>query len=168
MWCFISCICCIKLSRINKFSLNLNHWGKLRSSRAITKLTAHFTWGLMYGLVICKQRKYGQCPYWDQVSWNNTNSKNQVWVLSCYNRGPVTHQSSLPHIAPCHWEHLDDLELTHNKIFKNKPNNMYSNSGHVIVFDFICRKLLSKIWFTLVSVMDIAPIVHMYCAKGIP
>ena len=93
--------------------------------------------------------------------------KKQFLVLSFYNRGPVTHQSSLPHIAPCHWEHLDDLELTDNKISKNKLNNMYSNSGHVIVFYFICRKLLSKIWFTLVSVVDITPIVHMYCAKCI-
>ena len=50
--------------------------------------------------------------------------KNQFWVLSFYNGGPVTHQSSLPHIAPYHYEHLDDLELTDNKIFKNKLNNM--------------------------------------------
>ena len=41
----------------------------------MTRLTAHFTYGLISALVIRKQRKEcTECPYWNQVSWNNTNS----------------------------------------------------------------------------------------------
>ena len=44
---------------------------------ATTRLTAHFICGLMSDLVICKFRKSmvvhdTECPYWDQVSLNNT------------------------------------------------------------------------------------------------
>ena len=42
-----------------------------------TRLTAHFMCGLMSDLVICKFKKSmvihdTKCPYWDQVSLNNT------------------------------------------------------------------------------------------------
>ena len=54
---------------------------------AITRLTANFMCGLISDLVICKFRKSmiihdTKCPYWDQVSLNNTNqnqSKHWIW-----------------------------------------------------------------------------------------
>ena len=54
-----------------------NPWGRLKWPYAITRLTAHFVCGLMADLVICKSRKSmvvhdTECPYWDQVSLNNT------------------------------------------------------------------------------------------------
>ena len=57
---------------------NTNPRGKLKWPYAITRLTAHFVCGLMYDLVRCKFRKSmvihdTKCPYWDQVSLNNTN-----------------------------------------------------------------------------------------------
>ena len=88
MWSFISCICCIKLRPISKFGLNLNHWGKSKSSYAITKLTAHFTWRLMYVILICKQRKVWS--YIAPVSLlrpgviKQHKLKNQLLVLSLY------------------------------------------------------------------------------------
>ena len=44
----------------------------------ITRLTAHFLCGLMSDLLVCKFIKCmvihdTECPYWDQVSLNNTN-----------------------------------------------------------------------------------------------
>ena len=55
---------------------------------AITRLTTHFTCGLMSGLVICEHRKLlvihnTKCPYWDQVSINNPrtpNHKNKMTI----------------------------------------------------------------------------------------
>ena len=54
-----------------------NPWGKLKWPYPITRLTAHFMCGLMFDLVIWKFRKSmiihdTECPYWDQVSLNNT------------------------------------------------------------------------------------------------
>ena len=53
-----------------------NPWGRFKWPYAITRLTAHFTCGLMSDLVICKFRKSiiihdTECRYWDQVSLNN-------------------------------------------------------------------------------------------------
>ena len=55
-----------------------NPWGRLKWLYAIIRLTAHFMCGLMSYLVIGKFRKSmgicdTECPYWDQVSLNNTN-----------------------------------------------------------------------------------------------
>ena len=62
-----------------------NLWGKLKWPYAITRLTAHYMCGLRSDLVICKFRKCmvihdTECPYWDQVSLNNTNQP----ILSIY------------------------------------------------------------------------------------
>ena len=62
-----------------------NPWGRLKWPYAITRLTVHFTCGLMYALVICMQRKeYGvhdnKHPDWDWVSLNN---KNSNWCFRC-------------------------------------------------------------------------------------
>ena len=51
----------------------------LKRPYAITRLTAHFMCGLTSDLVICKFWKSmvmhdTECPYWDQVLSNNTNS----------------------------------------------------------------------------------------------
>ena len=57
-----------------------NPWGRLKWPYAITRLTSHFVCGLMSDLVIWKFRKSmvilvhdTKCPYWNQVSLNNTN-----------------------------------------------------------------------------------------------
>ena len=49
----------------------------------ITRLTAHFMCGLMSDLLICKFIKCmvihdTECPYWDQVSLNNTNQPTNL------------------------------------------------------------------------------------------
>ena len=56
--------------------------GKLKWPYAITRLTTHFMWAQISNLVICKFRKSmiihdTECPYWDQVSLNNTNQTKQ-------------------------------------------------------------------------------------------
>ena len=66
-----------------------NLWGKLKWPYAISRLTAHYMCGLMSDLVICNFRKSmvmhdTECPYWDQVSLNNTNQPtNQEINIHC-------------------------------------------------------------------------------------
>ena len=60
------------------YGTHTNPWGRLMWPYAITRLTAHFMCGLTSDLAICKFRKGmvihdTECPYWDQVSLNNTN-----------------------------------------------------------------------------------------------
>ena len=64
---------------------HINPWGRFHWSYAITKLTAHCMCDLMSDLIwsISKYRKSmviydTECPYWDQVSVNNTNT-NSYW-----------------------------------------------------------------------------------------
>ena len=54
-----------------------NPWGKIKWPYAITKLTAHFMYGLIFDLMFYNFRKNvvirdTECPYWNQVSWSNT------------------------------------------------------------------------------------------------
>ena len=84
---FFSCMCSVCLSLIT------NPRGRLKWPYAVTRLTAHFMCGLMSDLVICKFRKSMvihdvECPYWDQVSLNNTNQpissrylKSDLWIF---------------------------------------------------------------------------------------
>ena len=63
---------------VNPYIPTQNPRGRLKWPYTITRLTAHFMCGLMSNLVICKFRKSmvihdTECPYWDQVSLNNTN-----------------------------------------------------------------------------------------------
>ena len=92
LFCFDSV--CEMLSRVIKVSM-LTHtypqktWVRFKCPSGITKLTAHFTWDLMSYLMICKCRKEHwhmcntECPYWDQVSLNYTNS-NLTTLLSSH------------------------------------------------------------------------------------
>ena len=62
-----------------------NPWGRLKWPYAITRLIAHFICGWMSARVICKVRKSmvihdTECPYWDQVSLNNTNQTYLVLI----------------------------------------------------------------------------------------
>ena len=74
---------------------------------AITRLTAHFVYGLMSDLVICKFWKSmithdTECPYWDQVSLNNTNQTKplQIILLLC----SIASQTSPPYKSIiAHW-----------------------------------------------------------------
>ena len=59
---------------------------KIKWPSAIVRLTAHFTYGLMSDLVICKPKKSmaihdTEYPYWVQVSLNNWNSKFRRIVI---------------------------------------------------------------------------------------
>ena len=51
---------------------HMNPWGKLQWLSAVTRLTAHFTWGLTFDVVICKHRRsvvMHDCSYmWHQMA----------------------------------------------------------------------------------------------------
>ena len=66
-----------------------NPWERLKWPNSITRLTAHFICGLMSDMVICKFWKSmvmhdTECPYWDQVSLNNTNQTSGVACFHVY------------------------------------------------------------------------------------
>ena len=61
-----------------------NPTGRLKWLYAITRLTGHFMCGLVSDLGICKFWKSmvihdAECPYWDQVSLNNTNQSYNIY-----------------------------------------------------------------------------------------
>ena len=65
-----------KVSMLTHTYFHTNPWGRLQWPYAIARLTANFIYDLMSDLVICKFRKSIhniECPYWDQMSLNNTN-----------------------------------------------------------------------------------------------
>ena len=80
-----------------------NPWGKLKWPYAITRLAAHFICGLMSDLVICNFRKDmvihdTECPYWHQVSINNTNQTFSLnFWSSCRHVGLLIHFQ--PHVS---------------------------------------------------------------------
>ena len=67
---------------------NTNPWQKSKWPYAITRLRAHFICGLLSDLVICKiiwKRMVihdTECPYWNQVSLNNSLPSPPLIVLS--------------------------------------------------------------------------------------
>ena len=85
IWFFVSWHLGNQISQEAKYSCDItaiythtNLRGKLKWPYAITRLTAHYMCGLRFDLVICNFRKCmvihdTECPYWDQVSLNNTN-----------------------------------------------------------------------------------------------
>ena len=55
-------------------------WRRLKWPSTITRLTAHFIYGLVYDLLICKLKEEdvmhdAECTYRNHVSWTNTNLK---------------------------------------------------------------------------------------------
>ena len=82
-------VCCpsgVISEYVNPYT-HTNPRGRLKWPYANTRLTAHIICGLMSDLVICNFRKSmvihdTECPYWNQVSLNNTNQTKPVrWSL---------------------------------------------------------------------------------------
>ena len=94
-------------------SLVLTLEGRLKWPSAITRLTTHFTCHLMFDLVICKHRKSivmhdTKCPYWHQMSLNNTKTHTQACVLLCI--AVMNHMRAFDMMQSLYFSALD-LEL---------------------------------------------------------
>ena len=73
---------------VNPYKYPHKPWRKIEVAICkITRLTVHFMCGLMSDLLICKLIKSmaihdTECPYWDQVSLNNTNETKRVLLIT--------------------------------------------------------------------------------------
>ena len=61
------------------------HLRKIKVGTAITRLTVHFTYGVMFDLVICQLEEYDlydtKYPNWDQVLPNTLKHKLILWQI---------------------------------------------------------------------------------------
>ena len=146
---------CHKMSMLNHNTLS-DLWVSLKWPSTITRLTAHFTCGLMPDVVICNIGKsmvlfmtLAACPYWTQAALNSINSSQLssiTFTICILGIGTHSHlDSSVLHPTSYIWAYLGSPKLTERRS-KRKIENLVRQDA-VLVWWCICYQQCNILFY---------------------